>query len=255
LRVAPDGAHGEMEPTLEVVRGRGRDGPCLDHDRRGGALLGKQAARHDRAPADGDADRRIAIRAGQAVRREERGDAIRDSRFRAGVKLDVEPMGRAPQAFEMLAQLRGSSAAGTQGLEHAVAELEAAIERGEMASVGGLQRAVDPDVPAREVPHTTSRAPIPDSGPRALATVSSHSAAGSLRHVIPPPTCSVRRSPSATNVRIRMLVLIAPSGPIQPAMPVYGPRRTGSSASMSCIARIFGAPVIEPPGNDAARRA
>ena len=45
-----------------------------------------------------------------------------------------------------------------------------------------------------------------------------------------------------------MLVAIAPSGPSQPAIPVYGPRRTGSTSSMSSIARIFGAPVIEPPG-------
>jgi branched-chain amino acid aminotransferase len=33
-----------------------------------------------------------------------------------------------------------------------------------------------------------SIAPIAPSGPLALATVSSHSAAGSLRHVMPPPT-------------------------------------------------------------------
>ena len=37
----------------------------------------------------------------------------------------------------------------------------------------------------------------------------------------------------------------------QPASaPEYGPRRTGSSVSISSIARILGAPVIEPPGND-----
>ena len=29
---------------------------------------------------------------------------------------------------------------------------------------------------------------------------------------------------------------------------MYGPRRTGSSSRRSSIARIFGAPVIEPPG-------
>ena len=51
-----------------------------------------------------------------------------------------------------------------------------------------------------------------------------------------------------------MLVCIAPSGPIQPATPVYGPRRTGSRPSRISIARIFGAPVMEPPGNDAASR-
>ena len=71
---------------------------------------------------------------------------------------------------------------------------------------------------------------------------------------MPPPTCRVRRRPSATNVRMRMLVCIAPSGPIQPSAPVYGPRRTGSRPSRSSIARIFGAPVIDPPGNDAPSR-
>ena len=59
----------------------------------------------------------------------------------------------------------------------------------------GQELAVDPDVAG--VPpsaHATSSPPIAPSGPRALATVSSHSAAGSLRQVIPPPTW--RRQPS-----------------------------------------------------------
>ena len=53
----------------------------------------------------------------------------------------------------MLDQLSGSAIAGAQRLEHAVAELEASIEGGEMAGVGRLQRAVYPDVPARKVAH------------------------------------------------------------------------------------------------------
>ncbi len=77
---------------------------------------------------------------------------------------------------------------------------------------------------------------------------------GSLPQVMPPPTWSVSRRPSATKVRIRMLVCIAPSGPIQPSAPVYGPRRTGSRPSRISMARIFGAPVIEPPGKLAASR-
>ena len=147
----------------------------------------------------------------------------------------------------------------------AVAELEAAVERGQDAAPSAAtSRAVDPDVagPAGVTPSppvtasavATSRPPIAPSGPRALATVSSHSAAGSLRHVIPPPTWRVSRAPSATNVRMRIDVAIAPSGPIQPSAPVYGPRRTGSSSSRISIARIFGAPVIEPPGNAAAQQ-
>ena len=35
---------------------------------------------------------------------------------------------------------------------------------------------------------------------------------------------------------------------------MYGPRRTGSRPSRISIARILGAPVIEPPGNEAASR-
>ena len=92
------------------------------------------------------------------------------------------------------------------------------------------------------------------AGRAALARVSSHSAAASLRQVIPPPTWRVRRRPSATNVRIRIDDPIAPAASIHRAAPQYGPRRTGSSASMSSIARIFGAPVTEPPGKAAARR-
>ena len=111
-------------------------------------------------------------------------------------------------------------------------------------AVGRQELAIDPDVarsPRRPIgvtrpPRRRSR----PSGPRALATVSSHSAAGSLPQVMPPPTWSVSRRPSATNVRIRMLVCIAPSGPIQPSAPVYGPRRTGSRPSRISIARIFG---------------
>src|SRR5689334_1380365 len=129
-------------------------------------------------------------------------------------------------------------------LEDPVAELEAAVERGQVERVGRLQSTVDPDVTAgKRGPagvgrgHATSLAPTARSGPRAFATVSSHSAPGSLRHVIPPPTWRLNRSPSATNVRMRIDELIAPSGPSQPAMPVYGPRRTGSSASSSSIAR------------------
>ena len=60
--------------------------------------------------------------------------------------------------------------------------------------------------------------------------------------------------PSATSVRMRIEVAIAPSGPIQPSAPVYGPRRTGSSPRRISMARIFGAPVIDPPGKAAASR-
>ena len=161
----------------------------------------------------------------------------------------------------MLGELGRAGAADAERLEDPVAELEAAIERptgaGRRPAARRPSTQTCPGAAARRVPRSltpTSTAPIAPSGPRALATVSSHSAAGSLFQVMPPPTWSVSRRPSATNVRMTMLVCIAPSGPIQPMAPVYGPRRTGSSPSRISIARIFGAPVIEPPGNDAASR-
>ena len=155
------------------------------------------------------------------------------------------------------AELGRTAGAGAQRLEHAVAELEAAIEHRQVRArrrAGPRRRPRRGRQRRRSRSRATSTPPMAPSGPRALATVSSHSAAGSLPQVMPPPTCRVRRRPSATNVRMRMLVCIAPSGPIQPSAPVYGPRRTGSRPSSSSIARIFGAPVIEPPGNDAASR-
>src|SRR6185503_4796188 len=173
-----------------------------------------------------------------AICLEQRTDGRGDSRLGARRELDVEPGRRASEAVQVLLDLGRAAAARAHRVEHAVAELEAAVEGGEVPRIRGQQIAVDPDVAAREgrcdapcglLAHATSRAPIAESGPRALATVSSHSAAGSLRQVIPPPTWSVSRSPSATNERIRMLEPIAPSGPSQPALPGYGPRRTGSS--------------------------
>ena len=96
---------------------------------------------------------------------------------------DREAVGRPAQPREVLGQLGRPAAAGAQGLEDAVAELEAAVEDREVGAVGGQQPAVDPDVPRTAIGHrhATSTPPIAVSGPRALATVSSHSAAGSLR--------------------------------------------------------------------------
>ena len=182
-----------------------------------------------------------------------------ESRLRRRRQADVQAR---PRSGAGARGARRARSAGRRGRAASRTRRRRAGSRGRTRRGGGpsagQERAVDPDVrPRARRPRRvtrTSRAPIAPSGPRALATVSSHSAAGSLRQVMPPPTWRLSRSPSATNVRIRMLVPIAPSGPSQPAMPVYGPRRTGSSRSSSSIARIFGAPVIEPPGNEAASR-
>ena len=70
----------------------------------------------------------------------------------------------------------GWPATRAQRLEDAVAELEPAIERRQVQAVGRQEPTVDPDVAG--VGHPASTPPIAPSGPRALTTVSSHSAAG-----------------------------------------------------------------------------
>ena len=71
------------------------------------------------------------------------------------------------------------------------------------APFDGQEAAVDPDAAGRVTAgrvtagadrHSSSLPPMAPSGPRAFATVSSHSAAGSLFQVIPPPTW--RREPA-----------------------------------------------------------
>ena len=160
------------------------------------------------------------------------------------------PVGGPMQPGEVLGEL-GRAAAASPGASRRRRRRAGTRDRtptGGAPSAGRSSPSTQTCAAVAAVAHATSSPPIAPSGPRALATVSSHSAAGSLPQVMPPPTCRVSRRPSATNVRMRMLVCIAPSGPIQPSAPVYGPRRTGSRPSRISIARIFGAPVIEPPG-------
>ena len=159
------------------------------------------------------------------------------------------------EAGQVLGQLRRSTAARPERLEDPVAELEPAIEGGQVRLVAGQQLAVDPHV--RAVASRRSRdllAADRAEGPARLG----HGLVPLGRRVAAPcdAAADVERQPrpSATNVRMRMLVCIAPSGPIQPSAPVYGPRRTGSRPSRISMARIFGAPVIEPPGKLAASR-
>ena len=107
---------------------------------------------------------------------------VATSASRSAGRTIAEAVGGPAQAGEVLRQLGGPAGAGAQGLEDAVAQLEAPVEDGQVGAVGGQQPAVDPDVPGA-VGHrqATSTPPIAANGPRALATVSSHSAPGSLR--------------------------------------------------------------------------
>ena len=85
------------------------------------------------AARDGDADRGIAIRAVEALGGEQGGDAAGEPRIDVDGQGDVEAVRGAVQAGEVLGQLGRSAGARAQRLEHAVAELEAAIEHGQVA--------------------------------------------------------------------------------------------------------------------------
>ena len=51
-----------------------------------------------------------------------------------------------------------------------------------------------------------------------------------------------------------MFKSMSPVADTYPIAPQYTPRGARSSSAMICMARIFGAPVTEPPGNAARSR-
>ena len=107
----------------------------------------QQAAAAERAARDGDPDRGVAGRAVEAVGREERRRCPSASRAsRSSGSGDLEAGRRAAEAGDVLGQLGRVAAADAQRLEDAVAELEAAIEDGQVGLVGRQEPAVDPDV-------------------------------------------------------------------------------------------------------------
>ena len=246
LRVAPDRGRDEVEPALEVVDRRSRTtGHAWIAIVAGATSFGWQhAARPVDAPRDRDPDRRVTVGAVEAIGGEQRRDAVATAVVDVGGQLDIEAVGGSMETGEMRIELRRATARGARSVSKIPSpSWKPRSKTDRWRPVAGQDLAVDPHVPASAVPGRVTRPPrrrSRPSGPRALATVSSHSAAGSLPQVMPPPTWSVSRRPSATNVRMRMLVCIAPSGPIQPSAPVYGPRRTGSRPSRISIARIFG---------------
>ena len=56
------------------------------------------------------------------------------------------PSAEPPEPGEVLGELGRAAGSGAQRLEDAIAQLEAAIERGQVRLVGGHELAVDPDV-------------------------------------------------------------------------------------------------------------
>ena len=91
----------------------------------------------------------------------------------------------------MIVELGHAAAVRPERLEDPVAELERPIERRQVRLVRRQQAAIHPDVPG--VGHSTSTPPIAASGPRALTTVSAHSAG---RVALPgDPATDVERQP------------------------------------------------------------
>src|ERR1019366_7976654 len=88
----------------------------------------------------------------------------------------------------------------------------------------------------------------------ALCSVSSYSRCRTESATMPAPTGKEILFLSRKSVRIKILNVRSPLNPIQPREPVYGPRLCGSSLWMISIARIFGHPVMVPPGKLARKR-
>ena len=259
-RVAPDAARDEVEAALEVA-GRGRrHRPRLD--RRSSAPGARRAAagrgrRTRRANRDPDLRRRPARRgpprrgrsaiAGGQTRLESSGSAIArpaaDRRRRATCSASSVGLPPGPGASR-----RRRRRAGSRDRRPTGAAVGRASSRPSTQTWPGGR--------ARHSPVAVDLAPA-DRAERsaALATVSSHSR-GRVA-LVGDPAADVERQPAAVGDerpdedRRRHRPVRARSSR---ARPVYGPRRTGSRSSRISIARIFGAPVIEPPGNEAASR-
>src|SRR5262249_21864042 len=175
---------------------------------------GQRAPPLERATADRDPHRCVTGRepvvAGprQMFHVEQLADAaleLREVRDR-----DLEDRRAFPKSGHVVGPLDEDAAPRSKRLEQPVAQLDTAIRDKEGRVIRRLQPSVDPDVlrpgvevghpaaadvPGRSVVPAISWAPIAPSGPRAFATVSSHSASASLRQVIPPPTWRVSRWP------------------------------------------------------------
>ena len=208
-------------PTSRCDAGGGGTGHAWTTIGRARVLLRRQQpAPEERAARDRDPDARVAVRPAQAVRpeqlvdrgREERLDVVgqRDRRARPPIA-GAAP--RAPRARSVGRRAREASRrrrrrAGSRDRtpsgparpprrsgHRSRCGAGARPSRASTGRPGGRRARPDRRSPDARLGAAASRPPIAPSGPLALATVSSHSAAGSLRQVIPPPTWSVRLRP------------------------------------------------------------
>ena len=252
LRVSSDDAGYEVQPALEVVGRRRRHGPGLhDHGRHRQLAVRQQAASDDRPAADGDPDRGVTLGPVEPFGLEESGTApvSRASisstggwparRRSVGVGRRVRPA-RSGDHHERGASRRPHRPAGNRdrrrrGGAHRRVGRARRPRRGAGSCCSRLDyQALAGRVLLRAATRSLTRRPgasadlatrssDAESGPLALATVSSYSSAGTLLHVMPPPTWRVSRRPSATKVRMRIDEPIAPSGPIQSERPYRAP--------------------------------
>src|SRR5579872_3714796 len=109
------------------------------------------------------------------------------------------------------------------------------------------QLAVHGRAPGCGAPSAANTAP-------ALAWHSASSSSGIESATMPAPARTPKTPSRANALRSVIQASSEPSKPKYATLPPYGPRCTPSNAPMSCIARIFGAPLTVPAGNAAAKR-
>ena len=156
----------------------------------------------------------------------------------------------------MLVELDRRPRAGRGASRRRRPELEAAVRDAEVRRIGGDRAAVDPDATtSRSRPPRLDRADRPQRPARlgdGLVPLRGRIAAPG------DPATDVERQPPAVGDERPdedATCAIAPSGPIQPSVPgVRTAARPARASPSSSIARIFGAPVMDPPGNAAASR-
>src|SRR5262245_49808188 len=169
-----------------------------------------------------------------------------------GVDLrEAEPFRRGGESRDVIVEPERPATVDAQGLEGGTASEKRVVVRPQHRLVRGHESA--PPDGQREQGHrqagSGSGAPTASASGRALTQDSSISASGRESQTTPPPAQRWTRPAAAAKVRIVRARSRSPFGRTTPSAPIEAPRPTGSSAAMWSIAAIFGAPVIDPPGN------
>ena len=183
--------------------------------------------------------------------RSRRRDATRSSSGSGIARPAARPRSRATCSGSSV----GRPAPRAQRLEHAVAELEAAVERREVGASAGSEprrrarreRAAGRHPPRPRVAADRRAAARAPSRPSRPTPRPGRSVGDPAADVEAQPRAVGDERPDEDRGRHR------PVRPDPAERPRVRPAPTGSSSSSSSIARIFGAPVIEPPGNERAR--